>query len=84
MVEFGAHNDPYVAQTFPLCYLKATKWMCLERIGNQAGPQLPKSEKFRITPHMLFHTFLKWVADKHNIHIAQEMGIFAHPYQKVK
>jgi len=47
--------------------------ICL-RLSNQASAHLNKSEAFRLTPHMLRHTFLKRVADKHGVHVAQQMS----------
>ena len=46
----------------------------IDRIGKQACAQLSDSEKFKVTPHMLRHTFLKRVADKYDVHVAQEMS----------
>lgn len=31
-------------------------------------------ERIKLTPHMLRHTFLKRVTDKHGIHIAQQLS----------
>jgi integrase/recombinase XerD len=42
-----------------------------ERICNQANAQ---GNAIRLTPHMLRHTFLKRVADKHGVHVAQDMS----------
>lgn len=47
--------------------------ICL-RIARQACTHLDKIEKFHLTPHMLRHTFLKRVADKHGVHVAQQMS----------
>ena len=47
--------------------------MCA-RIANQALAHLPEEDHFRFTPHMLRHTFLKRVADKHGVHVAQQMS----------
>lgn len=33
-----------------------------------------EGESFQLTPHMLRHTFLNRVADKHGIHVAQQMS----------
>jgi integrase/recombinase XerD len=46
----------------------------MERICSQASAQLSEGEKMRLTPHMLRHTFLKRVADKKGVHVAQEMS----------
>lgn len=45
-----------------------------QRIARQANTHLPEEEKIHLTPHMLRHTFLKRVADKHGIHVAQELS----------
>lgn len=42
------------------------------RISNQACAQ--DANKFKLNPHMLRHTFLKRVADKHGVHVAQKMS----------
>ncbi len=44
------------------------------RLAKQASVNLPPEERFRLTPHMLRHTFLRRVADKHGIHVAQELS----------
>lgn len=45
-----------------------------ERLCRQACAHLDEKESFRLTPHMLRHTFLKRVADKHGVHVAQQMS----------
>lgn len=47
--------------------------ICL-RLLNQATAFLSDDEKFKFTPHMLRHTFLKRVTDKHGVHFAQQMS----------
>jgi len=42
------------------------------RISNQAYAQ--EENKLRLNPHMLRHSFLKRVADKHGVHVAQKMS----------
>ena len=42
------------------------------RLSEHASAHLPESEKFRLKPHQLRHTFLKRVADKFGVHTAQE------------
>lgn len=44
------------------------------RIAAQACAQIPEGERFQLNPHMLRHTFLKRVADKHGVHVAQRMS----------
>ena len=46
----------------------------MEQICRQASAQLLEAEKMRLTPHMLRHTFLKRVADKKGVPVAQEMS----------
>jgi integrase/recombinase XerD len=48
--------------------------MILERLSRQACAQLPEKERFHAAPHMLRHSFLKRVADKHGVHTAQELS----------
>lgn len=45
-----------------------------QRLSEQACAHLPAAEKFKLNPHMLRHTFLKRVADKHGVHVAQKMS----------
>lgn len=45
-----------------------------QRLVKQATAYLGEEEKFRFTPHMLRHTFLKQVTDKHGVHFAQQMS----------
>jgi integrase/recombinase XerD len=44
------------------------------RICRQANAHVPEEEKLHLIPHMLRHTFLKRVADKHGVHVAQQMS----------
>jgi integrase/recombinase XerD len=52
---------------------RAIRYIC-QRISAHASLTLPDEEKFHLSPHMLRHTFLKRIADKHGIHIAQKMS----------
>jgi integrase/recombinase XerD len=45
-----------------------------ERIAKQAAVQFGQDEKIKLSPHMLRHTFLKRVADKHGVHAAQDLS----------
>jgi len=45
-----------------------------QRIAAQACAQVPAGEVFTLNPHMLRHTFLKRVADRHGVHVAQKMS----------
>jgi len=44
------------------------------RISDQASTHLSERDRFRLNPHQLRHTFLKRVADKHGVHVAQKMS----------
>ncbi len=46
----------------------------MTRLSGQASSQLAEKEKFTVAPHMLRHTFLKRVADKEGIHVAQKLS----------
>jgi integrase/recombinase XerD len=52
---------------------RAIRYICA-RISAHASLTLSNEEKFHLSPHMLRHTFLKRVADKHGVHIAQKMS----------
>lgn len=53
---------------------RAVAYIC-ERLAAQACAHVKDpSENFALTPHMLRHTFLKRVADKHGVHVAQQMS----------
>lgn len=45
-----------------------------ERIAKQANAHLIEEQKIKLTPHMLRHTFLKKIADKHGLHVAQNLS----------
>ncbi len=45
-----------------------------ERIAQQANAHLILEQKIKLTPHMLRHTFLKKIADKHGLHVAQNLS----------
>jgi integrase/recombinase XerD len=40
----------------------------------QANAYLSTNEKIKLTPHMLRHSFLKRVADKHGLHVVQNLS----------
>jgi len=52
---------------------RAVRYVC-QRISAYASSNLAIEEKIHLSPHMLRHTFLKKIADKHGIHIAQKMS----------
>lgn len=45
-----------------------------QRLSQQACAHVSDKETFRLTPHQLRHTFLKRIADKHGVHVAQQMS----------
>lgn len=45
-----------------------------DRIATQANTQADYEPKIKLTPHMLRHTFLKRVADRHGVHVAQNLS----------
>lgn len=45
-----------------------------QRIAQQANAPLPVADHIHLTPHMLRHAFLKRVADKHGVHVAQRFS----------
>jgi integrase/recombinase XerD len=45
-----------------------------ERVAKEANIQYSNVERIKLSPHMLRHTFLKRIADKHGVHIAQELS----------
>lgn len=52
---------------------RAVRYIC-ERISSYASSAVSEEEKFHLSPHMLRHNFLKKIADKHGVHIAQKMS----------
>ena len=52
---------------------RAVRYVC-QRISAYASSNLAVDEKIHLSPHMLRHTFLKRIADKHGVHIAQKMS----------
>ncbi|MFH1356739.1 MAG: tyrosine-type recombinase/integrase [bacterium] len=68
------NNDPlFISRYKKRIAAQDVARICL-RLSNQASAHLNKSEAFRLTPHMLRHNFLKRVADKHGVHVAQQMS----------
>lgn len=45
-----------------------------KRIARQSAIFLEFGQQFRFTPHMLRHTFLKKVTDRHGVHFAQQLS----------
>jgi integrase/recombinase XerD len=53
---------------------RAVVYIC-ERLAAQASAHVKnETGRFALTPHMLRHTFLKRVADKHGVHVAHTMS----------
>ena len=69
---FVAGRDPEVIHEGKRLDESSTRYM-MKRIANQACAQLDEEEKFKLSPHMLRHSFGKRVADKHGVHVAQSM-----------
>ncbi len=70
----GARKGPlFLSRTGSRIATQDIRRMC-HRLSAQAGAQLPAKERFRLNPHQLRHTFLKRVADKHGVHVAQRMS----------
>ena len=61
----GRYGDRITAQGVAL--------IC-SRIARQASAHLSEEERVKLTPHMLRHSFLKRVADKHGVHYAQRLS----------
>lgn len=66
-------NDPIFMVNGNRITTRSIRYIC-ERISAHASLNLPDEEKFHLSPHQLRHTFLKKVADKHGVHIAQKMS----------
>lgn len=69
---FVAGRDPDVLRKGERLDESSIRYM-MTRIANQACAQLDEEEKFKVSPHMLRHSFGKRVADKHGVHVAQKM-----------
>ena len=69
---FVAGRDPGILQKGEKLNESSTRYM-MKRIANQACAQLDEEDKFKLSPHMLRHSFGKRIADKHGIHAAQAM-----------
>ena len=71
--EGGPSGPVFVGRSGRRLTVHGVGYIC-SRLARQASVSLPEAERFRLTPHMLRHTFLRRVADKHGIHVAQELS----------
>lgn len=68
-----APNEAIFSKNGTRISTRAVRYICA-RISAHASLTLANEEKFHLSPHMLRHTFLKRLADKHGVHIAQKMS----------
>ena len=47
-------------------------FLILQRVANQASAQLPASERIKVSPHVLRHTFLRKLAEEKGVQYAKE------------
>lgn len=71
--EYKNNSDPIFNINGKQISTRAIRYIC-QRISAHASVNLPAQEKFHLSPHMLRHNFLKRIADKHGVHIAQKMS----------
>jgi integrase/recombinase XerD len=67
-------NEPLFTARYGKRLLTRDVQRICERIAEQASAHLSEEEAIHLTPHMLRHTFLKRIADKHGVHVAQQMS----------
>lgn len=67
-------NDPLLVSRYNNRILTRDIARTCQRIARQASVHLPKEQELKLSPHMLRHTFLKRIADKHGIHVAQDLS----------
>jgi integrase/recombinase XerD len=67
-------NDPLLLSRYSNRILTRDIARICQRIARQASVYLPKHQELTLSPHMLRHTFLKRIADKHGIHVAQDLS----------
>ncbi|MDJ1470267.1 tyrosine-type recombinase/integrase [Xanthocytophaga flava] len=65
------NNDPLFITRYGNRIHRTDIYRLTQRICNQANSN---GDEIWLSPHMLRHSFLKKVADKHGIHTAQEMS----------
>jgi len=68
------NSDPLIVSRYGNRILTRDIARICERIAKQASAQLTEKDQIKLTPHMLRHTFLKRVADKHGVHTAQDLS----------
>ncbi len=69
-----ADSDPLFVSRFGRRLSERDVARICERTAKQACAQLGDDESFHLTPHMLRHTFLKRIADREGVHVAQKMS----------
>ena len=69
-----ASDEPLIVSRYGNRISTTDIYRICQRIGKQANVFLPEDKRFYITPHMLRHTFLRHIADKHDVHVAQKMS----------
>lgn len=67
-------NDPLLLSRYSNRILTRDIARICQRIARQASVHLSKEQELKLSPHMLRHTFLKRIADKHGIHVAQDLS----------
>lgn len=67
------NSDPIFSINGKRISTRAIRYIC-QRISAYASTNLTLDDKLHLSPHMLRHTFLKKIADKHGVHIAQKMS----------
>lgn len=70
----AGENEPLFVTRYNTRLKAFDVYRSCQRLLKQALAFLPDEEKFEFTPHMLRHTFLKKVTDKHGVHFAQEVS----------
>lgn len=68
------NDDPLIISRYKNRILTRDIARVCDRIANQASAHLIADERIKLTPHMLRHTFLKRIADKHGVHTAQDLS----------
>lgn len=69
-----SHQEPLIISRYGSRILTRDIARICDRIAAQASAQLSQEQKIKLSPHMLRHTFLKRVADKHGVHTAQDLS----------
>ena len=69
-----SNHDPLLITRYGNRILARDIARACQRIARQASVHLQKGQEIKLSPHMLRHTFLKRVADKHGVHVAQDLS----------